>query len=239
MTANFKEPPTDPFAEGVRASECAIALGDDFVNPLDAPANGVESADAPRGTDSPPLAAASDRAVTRVKRRRTAADDPWRNNLIVSTSGVPKPLFANAITALRDCLTWQCALAFDEFASETILVREPPWFSGREWANRPWTPQDDLQLTNWLQHQGIAVNVPTAAQAVEAVARDQSFHPVGEYLEGQRQQHDGKARLSTWLRDYLGSRAERLHRHGGPLHNDCGRGAHLQSRLQGRHRSYP
>ena len=141
--------------------------------------------------------------MTKVK--RTVTDDPWRDNLIVSTSGAPKPLFANAITALRDCLTWQCALAFDEFASETILVREPPWFSGLEWASRPWTPQDDLQLTNWLQHQGIAVNVPTAAQAVEAVARDQSFHPVGEYLEGLRQQHDGKVRLNTWLRDYLGA----------------------------------
>ena len=47
MTANFKEPPTEPFAPGVRASACAIALGDDFVNPLDAPANGPESADAP------------------------------------------------------------------------------------------------------------------------------------------------------------------------------------------------
>ena len=114
-------------------------------------------------------------------------------------------MLANAITALRDCLTWQCALAFDEFASETILDREPPWFTGVEWTNRPWTPKDDLQLTNWLQHHGIAVNVPTAAQAVEAVARDHSFHPVGDYLEGQRQQHDGKARLNTWLRDYLGA----------------------------------
>lgn len=31
--------------------------------------------------------------------------DAWRNNLICSDKGIPKPLLANAIIALRDCLS--------------------------------------------------------------------------------------------------------------------------------------
>ena len=57
---------------------------------------------------------------------------------------------------------------------------------------RAWSSHDDLLTAEWLQRAGIAVNTQTAAQAVEAVARDRSFHPVIEYLIGL--QHDGKAR---------------------------------------------
>lgn len=129
--------------------------------------------------------------------------DAWRNNLICSDKGIPKPLLANAITALRDCLSWQGVLAFNEFALETILTDAPPWFGGLEFVPRAWEPQDDLYVTDWLQHNGIAVSSREAAKAVETVARDRSFHPVQDYLASLK--HDGTARLQTWLRDYLGA----------------------------------
>ncbi len=128
--------------------------------------------------------------------------DTWRNNLIC-TGKAPKPLLANAITALRYCLSWQSVLGFDEFALETVLCDAPPWFDGLEWTPRRWSTHDDLLLTDWLQHNGIAVNSIEAARAVETVARDRSFHPVRNYLENLR--HDSGARLNTWLADYLGT----------------------------------
>lgn len=130
--------------------------------------------------------------------------ESWRDNLIVGSKDVPKPLLANAITALRDAPAWTNVLCFDAFATETILDQIPPWeFLGiAEWCSRVWTSQDDILTANWLQRQGIAVNVATAAQAVEVVARDRSFHPVLDYLDSL--QHDGTPRLNSWLSTYLG-----------------------------------
>jgi predicted P-loop ATPase len=130
--------------------------------------------------------------------------EPWRQNLIVGSTGAPKPLLANAITALRDAPAWQGVLSFDEFAVETVADNAPPWdLSSLEWISRAWSPHDDLLATDWLQRRGIGVTVAVAAQAVETVARDRSFHPVRDYLNSLL--HDGKARLGSWLSTCLGA----------------------------------
>jgi predicted P-loop ATPase len=129
--------------------------------------------------------------------------DSWKNNLIFSGSGVPKPLLANAVTALRDCPAWLGALTYDAFGLETFLDASPPWSTDLEWQPRAWTSHDDLLATDWLQHQGIAVSSATTAQAVELVAKDRQFHPVLDYLDSL--QHDGTPRASTWLSQYLGA----------------------------------
>jgi predicted P-loop ATPase len=113
-------------------------------------------------------------------------------------------LLANAITALREAPAWQFVLAYDQFAMETIVSGAPPWdFKTLEWIPRAWASHDDLLTAEWLQRAGIAVNAQTAAQAVEAVARDRTFHPVIDYLSSL--QHDGKARSGTWLSTCLGA----------------------------------
>ena len=100
-------------------------------------------------------------------------------------------------------MSWHNVLAFDVFGVQTIVDNPPPWHKEIWWDARPWMPQDDLLATNWLQQHGIGVNVPTAAQAVELVARDRSFHPVMDYLDSI--EHDGKARLETMLSKYFGA----------------------------------
>jgi predicted P-loop ATPase len=55
----------------------------------------------------------------------------------------------------------------------------------------------------WLQHQGISANKEIAAQAVNAVAREHSFHPIREYLDSLR--WDGIKRIDNWLTLYLGT----------------------------------
>jgi predicted P-loop ATPase len=132
------------------------------------------------------------------------AANAWRENLLVSPTGVPKPLLANAITALRGAGDLQNILAFDAFAMEAIVTGNPPWCP-LEYPRvvRAWSPQDDLWVTDWLQRQGIGVTSATAAQAVEAVARDRSFHPVVDYLGSL--EHDGRARANNWLSVYLGA----------------------------------
>jgi predicted P-loop ATPase len=134
----------------------------------------------------------------------TDASELWREHLLLTTTGTPKPLLANAITALREAPAWQGVLAYDQFAMETIISGAPPWdFKILEWIPRVWASHDDLLTAEWLQRAGIAVNTQTAAQAIEAVARDRAFHPVIDYLTSL--QHDGKARTGTWLSTCLGA----------------------------------
>jgi predicted P-loop ATPase len=133
--------------------------------------------------------------------------EPWRANLIVTGAGTPKPLLANAITALREAPAWQGVLAYDQFALQTVVSDAPPWHMDLQWATRAWSSHDDLLAAEWLQRSGIAVNTATAAQAVEAVARERSFHPVIDYLSDL--QHDGVARSETWLSTCLGAEQSR------------------------------
>lgn len=133
--------------------------------------------------------------------------EPWRANLIVTGAGAPKPLLANAITALREAPAWQGVLAYDQFALETVVSDVPPWLMDMEWTTRVWSPHDDLLAAEWFQRRGISVNTATAAQAVEAVARERSFHPVIDYLSDL--QHDGVSRTGTWLSTCLGAKHSR------------------------------
>ena len=140
--------------------------------------------------------------------------EPWREHLLLTNTGTPKALLANAITALREAPAWQGVLFYDEFALETIVGDHPPWdFKTLEWVSRAWSPHDDLLTADWLQRAGIAVNPQTAAQAVETVARDRAYHPVFNYLESL--QHDGKVRLGTWLSTCLGAEQNRWHEEVG------------------------
>jgi predicted P-loop ATPase len=108
--------------------------------------------------------------------------------------GKPEITSRKRNAALREHPAWFGVLAYDEFARETILLASPPWDAGvSQWQQRAWSAHDDLLAAEWLQRQEIAVNSTVAAQAVEAVSRDHSIHPVKEYLENL--QHDGKVRL--------------------------------------------
>ena len=80
----------------------------------------------------------------------------------------------------------------------------PPWAPrAAGWDDTPWSDRDDYLVAEWLQQQGILVPASVAGQAVETVARDQTFHPVREYLEALC--WDGQPRLDAWLISYLGA----------------------------------
>ena len=128
-----------------------------------------------------------------------AAEANWRDNLIVNRWGTPKPILANAITALRFAPEWTGVLAFNEFSAGTAALKPMPWGS----STREWSDYEDLLTANWLQHQGIFVPVEIAGQAVQSVANDRRFHPVREYLDSLR--WDSTKRIDTWLTLYLGA----------------------------------
>jgi predicted P-loop ATPase len=125
----------------------------------------------------------------------------WHTQMIVNREGAPKPLLANAITALRMAPEWAGVLAYNEFSMGTVALKPAPWPGAQ--VGREWTDHEDRLAANWLQHAGICVQVEVAGAAVQTVAKDQSFHPVRAYLEALR--WDGTKRLDTWLSLYLGA----------------------------------
>ena len=142
-------------------------------------------------------------------------NEDWKSSLLVTKAGEPRALLANAMLALRRAPAWSGALAYDEFAMQTVMAAPPPWEASKPaWITRPWTEHDDLLATNWLQQQDIGVPVSVVQQAVEAVARDASYNPVVDYLEGL--EHDRVPRLVTWLSEYLGAEPN-------PYHSEVGK----------------
>src|SRR5207248_120833 len=101
-------------------------------------------------------------------RPMTDASELWRERLILTPTGNPKPLLANAITALREAPAWHGVLAYDEFRRETVVESYPPWDAQvSKWVTRAWSDHDDLLTTDWLQKAGISVQSKITAQAVE------------------------------------------------------------------------
>jgi predicted P-loop ATPase len=138
----------------------------------------------------------------------------WKSDLFTNKAGEIRPQLSNAMLAFREAPAWSGVLAYDEFARETMMLAPPPW-SGDADLPRPWTSHDDLLAANWLQKEGIGVTPAITQQAVEAVSRDRTYHPVRDYLDGL--QHDGEPRLATWLTDYLGVAETAYHREVGRI----------------------
>jgi predicted P-loop ATPase len=136
----------------------------------------------------------------------------WRDELLLTPTKTPKPLLANALTALRQAPEWQGVLAYDEFALTTMLMRPPPWSRHKDnnWTPVHWTDRDDILATNWLQHENISINTKVAADAAEAAAKDNSFHPVRDYLNAL--EWDGTKRIESFTSCYLGAADTAYHR---------------------------
>lgn len=142
----------------------------------------------------------------------------WKNKLLRSgKAGPPLKVLANALVPLRHAAEWQGVLRYDALALRVETSLPPPWV--REipvggWVPHPWTDQDDLLCAEWLQRQGIMVGPPGAADAVEVVAHENSFHPVRDYLG--ELSWDGQPRLNKWLEVYFGCEAAAYNEIVGP-----------------------
>jgi len=132
----------------------------------------------------------------------------WQSDLIRTERGVPQVLLANALSALRNAPQWRGLLSFCEFSFGVYARKAAPWGE----VKGEWTDHEDRLTAEWLQRHGLHVNVELVGQAVQTVARENSFHPVRDYLSGL--EWDGIPRLDDWLLTYIGVQESLLE--GGP-----------------------
>jgi predicted P-loop ATPase len=133
-------------------------------------------------------------------------------DFILSANKHPKPILANAITALKQEPAWEGVLAYDEFGLKTMMQKPPPWLhnQGNHWMPQQWEDHHDILATEWLQREGLLVGHDCTAKAVEAVARQAMFHPVRDYLTSL--EWDKTARVGAFAETYLGAAPTPYHR---------------------------
>jgi predicted P-loop ATPase len=133
----------------------------------------------------------------------------WRPHCILDGKGRPYSILANALVIMRESDDLAGILSFDEMLGLPILKALPGVDDfGKQ---RPITDTDLTLIQERLQRLGLTtITRNITFQAVEAVALENSFHPVRNWLDGLKRQWDGERRLPHLLVDYFGARRQPL-----------------------------
>jgi predicted P-loop ATPase len=130
----------------------------------------------------------------------------WERRLLRGPrSNEPHAVLANAITPLRFAPEWEGVLGYDENKLRAVLLKPPPWKtkSTVNGEHRSIEDLDEMLTSEWLQNHGILVGKEIVRQAIQVVARDNSYHPIKNYLNSL--EWDGTPRIDTWLGVYFGT----------------------------------
>lgn len=94
-------------------------------------------------------------------------------------------------------------IAYNEFSGKEEFIAPAPWHRGRLPRLRAVQDRDLALLKGHLAARlGYDASIEDIVRAITNVAYHERFHPVRTYLRGLK--WDGKPRLETWLKDYLG-----------------------------------
>jgi hypothetical protein len=109
----------------------------------------------------------------------------------------------NVLLALDQEPELMNAFGYDEMLRTEVLLR-PLFSDDPNFTPRPVTDADVTAVQAHLQWFGFRrLGKDATHGAIDKHAREHSFHPVRNYLDGL--QWDGKGRLRTWLANYLGA----------------------------------
>jgi predicted P-loop ATPase len=137
----------------------------------------------------------------------------WVDGLTYNKQGRIEGNLSNFTLLLRHSPEWKGVLGYSEFSGNVIIRRSPPW--GYEPADTVWTRQHTTKACVWfLQNDAATASKEVVINAVEAVAREQSFHPVRDYFDSLV--WDGVARLDRWLPTYFHTEDSEYVRAVGP-----------------------
>lgn len=111
----------------------------------------------------------------------------------------------NILLALQTEPDFKGAFGYDEMLRTEVLLR-PLFGDNLNFKVRPVADTDVTAVQVHLQWFGFPrLGKDTTHQAIDKCARENSFHPVRNYLNS-LEWHDGKERLPQWLSTYLGSK---------------------------------
>ena len=127
----------------------------------------------------------------------------------------PHPTVSNTMLVLGNDDKLAGLLAYDEFAHQVVITREPPRpYEGANGIPGPYpralTDSDVTMLQGFVQRAySMRISSQVARQAAEATAELNRFHPVRDWLNGL--EWDKKPRLETWLHTAFGVPLDSYH----------------------------
>lgn len=121
----------------------------------------------------------------------------WQDDLLRKRDRII-PCSVNFEMILKEDSKLSGMIAFNEFANRKIKVKEPPWNS----TSKCWSKYDDMQLRSYISknYEGLR-DVSILKDTIEIVARENSFHPVKDYLQSLK--WDGTPRADKLFIDTL------------------------------------
>jgi hypothetical protein len=122
---------------------------------------------------------------------------PFPDLLIRNSRVVPKPTYRNALIAL-DALGAGCS--YDSFADRRYVA-------GQELGSQVGQVTDDVCLLIRClcrDRYGFDPGKENTWDAVNYKCRENTYHPILDYLDSIEFDYDGKSRIDTWMTDYLG-----------------------------------
>lgn len=133
-----------------------------------------------------------------------AAPDDWKERLIMDKNGYPvKTSLQNTNLMVLNHEKYRGVFRYNEFKCDTMVVRCPPWEDESKFKPHRLNDNDITELTAHMEYYGMSPDTSRVLKAIESAAIKNSFHPVQQYFNSL--EWDGKPRLKTWLRDYLGA----------------------------------
>lgn len=124
----------------------------------------------------------------------------WRQRLIWRNPFALLACVPNCIEVMTHADAWRGVLGFDEFSQRVVKRKAAPYED--RLSSDEWTDVDDTRAAAWIaQAEGFVPSSSYVAEAVNVVARSNSFHPVRDWLNGLR--WDGISRLEHWMVDHL------------------------------------
>lgn len=128
--------------------------------------------------------------------------EPWHQDLLTSESGKILPTMQNVAMFLEHHTAWRGVLAYNELTAGYEIMQPAP----DPVSATPGTEIEDhfdTEATRWMECKGVIVKPNTVRAVVDAIARNNSYHPIKNYLEA-LPPWDGVPRIESWLVDYLG-----------------------------------
>ena len=106
----------------------------------------------------------------------------WYGRCTPGDNGRPMSNFSNALLALREDPAWRGVIGFDEMAALDVLRPLPGKADGGEYPRRV-TDLDISHAQEWLQWAGLPwIGREATHSGPMAVARENPYHPVRQYL---------------------------------------------------------
>jgi len=129
--------------------------------------------------------------------------EAWLKQLEYNKKGELVASLANLVLILRNDPNLQ-RIAYNAFKSSAVILEPMPWRKPVDWKGPTWSDDDDASLRVYLEKVYNIWSPAKLSDALSAVSRERSFHPVRDYLDS-LPEWDGLPRLEELLIDCLGA----------------------------------